>query len=53
MSRFAEGDVELALLDWLAELGYAVVINGARIAPGEPDAERSGYGKVMLAHWPA
>lgn len=48
MPRFAEGDVEIALLDWLAELGYAV-INGARIAPGEEEAEREGFGEVVLA----
>jgi type I restriction enzyme R subunit len=48
MRRFAEGDVELALLDWLAELGYAV-INGARIAPGEEEAEREEFGEVVLS----
>ncbi len=48
MPRFAEGDVETALLDWLAELGYAI-IHGPRIAPGELDAEREDYGEVVLA----
>ncbi len=52
MPCFAEGDVGLALLDWLAELGYAI-INGARIAPGEPDAERDEFGEVVLARRPA
>ncbi len=48
LSRFCESTVEEANLDWLAELGYAVV-HGPEIAPGEPAAERESYGDVVLA----
>lgn len=42
-----ENDLEQATLDWLAELGYAVV-HGKDIAPGEPAAERGSFGDVAL-----
>ena len=38
---------EEALLEWLANLGYEV-LHGARIAPGEPGAERDDYREVLL-----
>jgi type I restriction enzyme R subunit len=46
--RFTESDVELAALEWLEEVGYAVV-GGPEIAPGEPAAERESYRDVILA----
>jgi type I restriction enzyme R subunit len=42
-----ESVVEQAALAWLESVGWQVV-NGAEIAPGEPDAERGNYGQVML-----
>lgn len=42
-----ENDLEQATLGWLGELGYAVV-HGRDIAPGEPAAERGGFGDVVL-----
>ncbi len=42
-----ESDIEEAALDWLDELGYAV-LHGPDIAPDAPDAERSSYSKVIL-----
>ena len=45
---FTESIVEEAALSWFEELGYTV-LNGATIAPGEPNAERSNYSEVILA----
>src|SRR5260370_29935613 len=45
---FTESIVEEAALSWCEELGYSVLY-GARIAPGEPDAERSSYSDVILS----
>lgn len=42
-----ESVVEQAALAWLESIGWQVV-NGAEIAPGEPDAERENYGQVAL-----
>ena len=42
-----ESVVEQAALAWLESIGWQVV-NGAEIAPGEPDAERENYGQVIL-----
>ncbi len=42
-----ESVVEQAALAWLESIGWQV-INGAEIAPGEPDAERDNYGHVAL-----
>lgn len=42
-----ESVVEQAALAWLESIGWHVV-NGAEIAPGEPDAERENYGQVAL-----
>lgn len=42
-----ESVVEQAALAWLESTGWQVV-NGAEIAPGEPDAERDNYGEVAL-----
>ena len=47
MPRFNEDIVEQAALEWLRELGYSVAFGGD-IAPGEPMAERSDYGEVLL-----
>lgn len=44
---FTESEVESAALAWLESLGYAV-LHGPEIAPGEPSAEREGYGQVVL-----
>ena len=43
-----ESIVEDAALTWLGELGYTIG-HGAQIAPGEPAAERDGFGEVLLA----
>lgn len=48
MSPFHESDLEEAVLSTLSTLGWQHVA-GAVIAPGEPAAERSGYGEVLLA----
>ena len=42
-----EAIVEDAALGWFAELGYAVG-HGPHLAPGEPAAERAGFGDVVL-----
>jgi len=42
-----ESVVEEAALEWLRGLGYATLF-GPDIAPGEPRAERSDYGQVVL-----
>ena len=41
-----ESIVEDAALGWFGELGYAVG-HGPHIAPGEPAAERDGFGEVV------
>ncbi len=43
-----ESTVELAALERLGELGYAVD-HGSRLAPGEPAAERDSFGDVVIA----
>ncbi len=45
---FTESIVEEAALSWFEELGYSILY-GARIAPGEPHAERSNYSDVVLS----
>jgi len=45
--RYDENVAELALLEWLEELGWAV-LPGPSIAPGEPAAERESYRDVIL-----
>ncbi|PBB08167.1 deoxyribonuclease HsdR [Kocuria sp. WRN011] len=47
MSAFNENVVELAALDYFAELGYRRV-HGPEVAPGESGAERESYEDVML-----
>jgi type I restriction enzyme R subunit len=47
MSNFNENVVELAALEYFAELGY-LRVPGPTIAPGEPDAERDSYEDVVL-----
>ena len=42
-----ESHVEEAALEWFRELGYAVG-HGPQLAPGEPAAERDGFGEVVL-----
>jgi type I restriction enzyme R subunit len=42
-----ESIVETAALEWFVELGYAVG-HGSQMAPGEPAAERDGFGEVVL-----
>ena len=42
-----ESTVESATLAWFGELGYAVG-HGPHLAPGEPAAERDGFGDVVL-----
>jgi type I restriction enzyme R subunit len=44
---FHESEVEGAALDWLAQLGYAVV-NGKSIEPEMPAAERDSFHEVVL-----
>ena len=46
-SYFTESEVEIAALEWFSELGHTVT-PGAHIAPGEPAAERRGFGEVVL-----
>jgi type I restriction enzyme R subunit len=48
MTHFTESIIEQTALDWLKDLGYAIVY-GNDIAPGEPAAERENYGEVILA----
>ena len=45
--RYDENLAELALLEWLGELGWSV-LPGPSIAPGEPEAERESYRDVIL-----
>ncbi len=40
--------VEDAALQWFGELGYKLA-HGPDLAPGEPAAERDGFGDVVLA----
>ena len=47
MSALSEAAVEDAALTWFGELGYAVG-HGPQLAPGEPSAERDGFGDVVL-----
>lgn len=47
MTVFNENTVELAALDYFAELGYQT-INGALIAPDEPASEREDFSQVIL-----
>ena len=47
MTSITEADVEQAALDWLSALGWQVA-HGPDIAPGTPNAERTGYGQVVL-----
>lgn len=47
MSAFNENTVELAALEYFAELGYHT-LHGPDIAPGEPGAERDSYEEVFL-----
>ena len=42
-----ESHVEAAALGWFGELGYAIG-HGPHLAPGEPAAERDGFGEVVL-----
>ena len=43
----AESTVELATLDWLAELGWTIA-SGLDFTPGEPANERDSYAQVVL-----
>ncbi|OPY93455.1 MAG: Type-1 restriction enzyme R protein [Syntrophaceae bacterium PtaU1.Bin231] len=47
MTTFTESVVEEAALAWLEGVGWTVR-HGVGIAPGEPGAERSDYGQVVL-----
>ncbi len=47
MALLTEWDAEQAILGWLEGLGYQV-LHGPEIASGEPAAERSDYGQVVL-----
>ena len=47
MNAFNENTVELAALEYFAELGYRT-LHGPDIAPGEPGAERDSYEEVFL-----
>lgn len=47
MSSFNENVVELAALEYFAELNYTV-LHGPDIAPGEPASERDSYEDVIL-----
>lgn len=48
MSHFTESTIEQTALDWLKEMGYAILFGGD-IAPEEPAAERENYSEVILA----
>ena len=45
---FTESTIEQTALDWLKDLGYAILFGGD-IAPDEPAAERADYQEVILA----
>ena len=47
MTILTEADVEVAALDWLSNLGWAVA-HGPDIAPDTPNAERTDFGQVVL-----
>ena len=47
MTILTEADVEQAALDWLSGIGWGVAY-GPDIAPDTPNAERGGYGEVVL-----
>ena len=47
MTSFNENNVELAALEYCAELGYHT-LHGPTIAPGEQLAERASYEDVFL-----
>ena len=55
-SRFTESDVESATLAWLSDIGWSIAYGPdlsacdaqAVITPDAPDAERAGYGDVVL-----
>src|SRR6185369_7647669 len=47
-ATFTESVVEDAALEWLGELGCAM-LHGPEIAPGELAAERTGFGETVLA----
>lgn len=47
MSAFNENTIEMAALEYFAELGYHT-LHGPTIAPGEPGAERDSYEEVFL-----
>ena len=55
-SRFTESDVESAALAWLSDIGWSIAYGPdlsacdaqAVITPDAPDAERAGYGDVVL-----
>ena len=47
MGKFTEGVVEDAALEWLVELGYAV-LHGPDIGPEGPAPERGSYDEVLL-----
>ena len=47
MPTLNEATVENAALSWFKDLDYSIA-HGPRIAPGEPDAERSSFGDVVL-----
>jgi len=42
-----ESIVDAAALEWFGEQGYAVG-HGPQMAPGEPAAERDGFGEIVL-----
>jgi type I restriction enzyme R subunit len=48
MSHFTESTIEESALEWLKDMGYAIVF-GNEIAPGEPAAERENYSEVILS----
>ena len=50
MTTITEHDVEHTVLDRLADFGWQIAY-GPDIAPDAPNAERTGYGQVMLEQW--
>jgi type I restriction enzyme R subunit len=47
LKHVGESTVENAALQWFGELGYTLAY-GPDLAPGEPTAERDGFGDVVL-----
>jgi type I restriction enzyme R subunit len=47
MSLLDEAQLEAVALDWFQGLGYAIA-HGPNLAPGEPKAERTSFGDVVL-----